>query len=338
MHPGKVKMGKSLGKIIEIFLIVIFLSACGQIEPSVVLTFPNKVTPGPTPDVADIASDYPRVDGSTSAHPLQVLIACTLLDVPCTWTDQSFFGPSSERRIGPDMFDTLSENWETVANIWHNGTHSAYMNLIDKDANFIIVARMPSDDEIRQARLRSIKLDIRPVALDAFVFLVHVDNSVKSLTLEQIRNIYTGKITTWDVLGGMGRINAYQRNPNSGSQELMDDLVMQETRMVDAPDMIFPGMMGPINAISSDPQGIGYSVYFYASFMLPDENVRLMGIEGVVPTSETIANGDYSLATEVYAVVRADMPADSTAVMLRDWLLTVDGQNVVKESGYVPIR
>jgi phosphate transport system substrate-binding protein len=102
--------------------------------------------------------------------------------------------------------------------------------------------------------------------------------------------------------------------------------------------MIFPGMMGPINAISSDPQGIGYSVYFYASFMLPDENVKLLGIEGVVPTSETIANREYSLGTEVYTVVRADMPTDSTAVMLRDWLLTADGQETVEESGYVPTR
>ncbi len=102
--------------------------------------------------------------------------------------------------------------------------------------------------------------------------------------------------------------------------------------------MIFPGMMGPINAISSDSQGIGYSVYFYASYMLPDENVKLLGIEGVDPTSETIASREYPLVTEVYAVVRADMPIDNSAVMLRDWLLTDDGQDAVKESGYVPIK
>lgn len=331
-------MKKNLGKIIAIFLIVILFSACGPVDQSSVITTPVEATPGATPDVGSIASEYPRVDGSTSAHPLQVLIACTLLDVPCTWTDQSSFGLFTERRIGPDLTDSLTETGELVTSIWHNGTHSAYVNLINKDADFIIVARMPSDDEIRQAGIKGVKLDIRPVALDAFVFLGHVDNPVESLTLDQIRDIYTGKTTEWDGLGGTGEINAYQRNPNSGSQELMDDLVMQGRRMVDAPDMIFPGMMGPINAISSDPQGIGYSVYFYASFMLPDENVKLLGIEGVVPTSKTIANGDYSLATEVYAVVRADMPTDSTAVMLRDWLLIGDGQNTVEESGYVPIR
>jgi phosphate transport system substrate-binding protein len=328
----------NLGKVRVILLITLCLSACGPIGPSIVVTPSSGKMPGPTPDVTAIVGEYPRVDGSTSAHPLQVLIACTLLDVPCAWTDQSILGPFTERRIGPDLFDTLTENGETVTSIWHNGTHSAYVKLINKDADFIIVARMPSEDEIRQAGIKAVKLDIRPVALDAFVFLAHVDNPVESLTLDQIRDIYTGEVTEWGELGGMGQINAYQRNPNSGSQELMEDLVMQGRRMVDAPDMIFPGMMGPINAISSDPQGIGYSVYFYASFMLPDENVKLLGVEGVVPTSETIASREYPLVTEVYAVVRADTAADSSAVMLRDWLLTDEGQETVEESGYVPIR
>ncbi len=177
--------------------------------------------------MADIAREYPRVDGSTSAHPLQVLVACKILDVTCEWTQPPFLDLFSERRIGPDLADSVTETGEIVTGIWHNGTHSAYVNLINKDADFIIVARMPSDDEIRQAGIRGVKLDIRPVALDAFVFLAHVDNPVKSLTLDQIRDIYTGKTTEWDELGGMGRINAYQRNPNSGSQELMDDLVMR---------------------------------------------------------------------------------------------------------------
>jgi ABC-type phosphate transport system substrate-binding protein len=102
--------------------------------------------------------------------------------------------------------------------------------------------------------------------------------------------------------------------------------------------MIFESMVGPINAIRDDPLGIGYSVFFYASYMLPDENVSLLGIDGIAPTSETIASREYSLVTEVYAVVRADMPPDSSAIILRDWLLTEEGQEAIAESGYVPIK
>jgi ABC-type phosphate transport system substrate-binding protein len=113
---------------------------------------------------------------------------------------------------------------------------------------------------------------------------------------------------------------------------------MKGTRMSDAPNMIFPSMMGPINAIHDDPLGIGYSVFYYATFMLPDENIKLLGIDGVIPTSETIASREYSLVTEVYAVVRADTAPNSPAVMLRDWFLTEGGQATVEESGYVRIR
>jgi len=327
-------MNGKLRKTATFYLALLLLLACQLVAPSDVVVAPDETVAGPTPDVTDIARDYPRVDGSTSAHPMQMYIACKILEVECRWMEAIF----SERTLFPDNSIAPTGDAETVANIWHNGTHSAYVNLINKEADFIIVARMPSEDEIREAGVKSVKLDIRPIALDAFVFLAHVDNPVDSLTREQIRDIYTGKITSWFKLGGTGTIHAYQRNRNSGSQELMDELVMRGARMIDAPDMILESMVGPINAIRDDPQGIGYSVFFYATFMLPDENVKLLGIDGVVPTSDTIASREYSLVTEVYAIVRGNMPINSTAVKLRDWLLTEEGQTAVEESGYVPIK
>jgi phosphate transport system substrate-binding protein len=107
--------------------------------------------------------------------------------------------------------------------------------------------------------------------------------------------------------------------------------------MIEAPDMMLPSMMGPLNAIAGDPSGIGYSVYYYATFMLPTEGVRLIGVDGVAPTSGSIADRSYPLTTEVYAVIREGMrDHDSSAVLLRDWLLSAEGQAVVEESGYVP--
>jgi phosphate transport system substrate-binding protein len=229
------------------------------------------------------------------------------------------------------------------------------MQLISRGADIILVAREPSEDELSAAEEAGVALDVHPIALDAFVFLVHADNPVDSLTLETVRDIYTGDITTWTELGividreypDAEPINTYQRNPNSGSQELMDQLVMRGEPMIDSPELILETMMGPIHAIGGgsdlftgeeDPWGIGYSVYYYASFMFPHNRVQLIGIDGVQPTSENIASRAYPLTTEVYVVVRADMPPESTAVLLRDWLLTEEGQAVIAESGYVPIR
>jgi phosphate transport system substrate-binding protein len=97
-------------------------------------------------------------------------------------------------------------------------------------------------------------------------------------------------------------------------------------------------MMGAVNAIGTERLGIGYSVYYYATFMLPDERVKLVSINGVKPTSDSIARRTYPLTAEVYAVMRKGTPKESTAAQLRDWLLTDEGQAAVAASGYVPLR
>jgi phosphate transport system substrate-binding protein len=309
------------------------------IEASPAPTFP----PVAKPDLTAIAADYPRVDGSTSTYPLQMVLACKILGVPCVWDTDPF---TRLRRIAPDpTYQGSPQPVERLFNIQHNGTHGSYMNLIEGTTDLILVARSPSKDELDAARAKGIALDVRPVALDAFVFLLNAENPVDSLTIETVRGIYTGEITSWAEVrvsgpqGGDlgGEIHAYQRNPNSGSQELMETLVMRDEPMIEAPDMILETMMGPVNAIAEDPLGIGYSVYFYAEFIFPEEKVKLCGIDGMEPTSDNIAKRAYPLTTEVYAVVRQGMPEDSTAMMLRNWLLTEEGQAAIAESGYVSI-
>jgi len=191
---------------------------------------------------------------------------------------------------------------------------------------------------VRQ-RIFEVKLVAEPIALDAFVFILNIENPIDNLTLEQIQEIYMGRITKWDEVGGLDSlITPYQRNDNSGSQELMKSLVMLDFPMINAPEMMLPSMMAPINAISNDPDGIGYSVYFYEQFMAPNESLKLCGVNGVVPSFETIQARIYPFTTEVYSVIRADLPTDSIAFRLRNWVLSTEGQAVVAESGYVPLE
>lgn len=325
-------MNKTIARL-SLLLLLVTLIGCQPSDPEVIVIPASEYTPGPAPDTSNIAQNYPRVDGSTSTHPLQTLAACKILNATCSWIN--FLG---NRMLLPDSSVTLQDA-EMITGIDHTGTHEAYVNLIDSNTDFILVARLPSEDEIQAARAKGVKLEVHPVALDAFVFLKHKDNQLQSLTLEQIRGIYTGKFTNWSEVGGMdGKISAYQRDPNSGSQELMESLVMKGIPMIEAPNMMLPTMIGTLYAIRDDKLGIGYSVFYYVTFMEPDENIAMFSINGVEPTSETIARRGYPLVTEVYAVLRADMPSESPAVALRDWFLTEAGQQVVEESGYVRIR
>jgi phosphate transport system substrate-binding protein len=321
-------------------LISLTFSAVNQMPEAAAAAPTPTITPTPAvkPDPAAIAKDFPRIDGSTSNKPLLVTLACTLYKVPCDWEVNPYFD-AEEKRIIPDPnFKKSPELVDKINNIKVATTHQAYLNLINGDTDFILVATVPSSDEMKAAEERGVKLDVRAVALDAFVFLVKADNPVNEITLDNIRAIYTGKLTDWAKLGGpQAIIKPYQREDNSGSQELMKSMVMKGTPTIDAPNMIVFGMMGLINMIGRDTQGIGYSVYYYAVYIIPDEKVKLLGVDGVKPTAETIGDRSYPLTSEVYAVIRQDMPADSTAVMLRDWLFTPEGQAAIAKSGYVPL-
>ncbi len=280
---------------------------------------------------------YPRVDGSTSAEPLQVLIACKLLGVNCLWKD--YFDGS--QRLKADDSDSVTEDIAGFINqnIIHNGTHGSYVNLIEGNTDLILVARAPSQDELELAEDNRVEIDIEPVALDAFVFIFNVNNPVDGLTTREIQRIYTGDITQWSEVGGTeSDINPYQRDVNSGSQQLMLSLVMKDLEMIDAPDMILEGMMGPINMISEDENGLGYSVYFYERFMAPNQHLKLIRVDAVMPNDDNIRSRSYPYATEVYVAIRNDLESDSIAYQLREWLLTDDGQKIVEESGYVPTR
>lgn len=295
-----------------------------------------------------ISMQYPSVDGSSSTEPLQKVIACHIYDVEWLWAvnsyDLTYYVVAGLR---PDQVGDLGrERGAEIANfIQHSSTHDSYMYLIEGYRDFILVARAPSRDELQAASEAGVDLDVQPVALDAFVFLANVENPAESVTVDDMRSVYTGVITSWNDLGvaeaivskPANPITPYTRNPNSGSQELMERLVMQSAPMIDARHLMEVTMIGPITAVSRDPLGLGYSVFFYASYILPEANVKLLGVDGVIPTSATIADGSYPLVTEVYAVVREDMPADSTAVLLRDWLLTPEGQAAIAASGYVPL-
>ena len=308
----------------------------------------------------------PRVNGSTSAHPLSVLTACRLLGAEYHWTQKSekkaayylanrsddwgFEGYEDERVLATyRLLAKTAEPQERLGRIIneaiavHGGTHAGYTSLIEGSADLALVARKPSEDEQTLSREKGVPLDTSPVALDAFVFIVSRTNQLPGLTADQIKGIYTGRISDWaQVGGGEGEITPYQRNRNSGSQELMETVFMQGTQLTaveegSAGRIIQTDMRGPYLALTEDFQGIAYSVFFYEHFMAASPYTRPLGVDGVVPSYETISSGEYPYVTEVYVVIRKEEPAGSRARKLRDWLLTKEGQAVVRESGYVPL-
>ncbi len=280
---------------------------------------------------------YPVVSGSSSTHPLGVLIACKMLNIPYSWKTLSFM---KAKRLMPEFTNNEKKKrqqfWQKTA---HYGTHGSYVRLIQGKADLILTARLPSPDELNLAKKQNIKLLSKPIALDALVFIVNKKNKVDNLTIEQIKRAYIRKLTNWQKVGGSNnKIRAYQKNKNSASQELMKSLVMKNQPMLEYNPMILYGMMGPINRINDDQYGLGYSVYYFENFMSLSKKIKQLAVNGVQPNYANIQSQKYPFTTEVYAVVRSDLNKRSSAYKLRNWLLSKQGQMVVKESGYVPLQ
>jgi phosphate transport system substrate-binding protein len=302
--------------------------------------------------LAAIAADYPVVDGSTSALPLHRKLACDIYGVPWKWSTD--MGKNVERNIIPDTEKNPPRQLvEKILAIKHTGTGTAYLNLVEGKADIIIVARAPSPDELAAAAKKNVVIDARPVALDAFVFLANTSNPLDNITLEQVRGIYSGKIKLWKEIGVVINpasrdepISAYQRERNSGSQELMDSLVMKGLPTIEAPNMIRTTMLGPFNAIGGDRfSGAGgdifgfcYTVYYYAANMFPHTKVKMIAVNGVKPSTETIASQKYPLIAPVIVAVLKNASPQSSAVKYRDWLFTDAGQKAIAESGYVRVK
>jgi phosphate transport system substrate-binding protein len=289
----------------------------------------------PPPPWSVTIDNFPRVDGATSTLPLDMIIACELLGVPWHWASGSGEG-SWENFVEPEgpLADAIK------AKIVHHKTHDAYLNLIDAKTDVIFQASLPSVDELAYASSRGVTLEPVPIALDALVFLLHPSNPVSGLTKAQILDIYTGRITQWDQLGGLSRaIHPYSRPKDSGSFELFDDLILEGTTLPEWPPDLKPIYMGAmVYAVSTDPDGVGYSVYYYVRNIVPAlaAGTKVAFIDGIDATSETIATRTYPLTTPTYAVTRTNLDASSNARKLVTWLTTEDGRRVVKMSGYVP--
>ena len=279
--------------------------------------------------------NYPKIDGSTSTLPLQQIIACKLLHMRYEWMqalhyDGTYFITAAD---GQDTDKFLGKN------IVHHGTHQAYINLIDNKADLILVARLPSADELAHADTKNIHFTITPIALDAFTFIVNPENPVKILTTKQIQDIYTGKITNWKEVGGNDApIKPYKRNTNSGSQELMESLVMKGLTMNNFPVEVIGGMMGAFSSVGNDRNALCYTVYYYKEVMVRGNIVKHISVDGVYPDKNTIRRKEYPFTTEVYAVVREDVDKNSPAYKLYQALLTKNGQEVIAESGYIQIK
>lgn len=278
--------------------------------------------------------DYPRLDGSTVAVPMGMEIARQHLSVD--EADLPAFV----------SFTTTHNAYVNLINRLPGATMSIYSAGISMDESHavdLILATEPSTEELALAADADVTLVTEPFCLDAFIFITHIDNPVDSLTTQQVKDIYAGRITNWSEVGGTdAEIIAYLREKNSGSQTAMEQLVMHgEAFATDrAPHLYIPAMSDLIQVIGEQlisDVSIGYTYQYYLENLYTNTDIKTLAIDGIQPTPENLRSGAYPYTTHYFAVYRAD-DENGPAGRMAAWLLTDEGQQSVRQAGYVSLR
>lgn len=268
--------------------------------------------------------EYPKIDASLATQPLAIAVT-------------------------KNFVADVGENDEEVSEFLEfSNTHPAYIKLIDGEKDLIIVTE-PSEEELAYAKEKGVELEVTPVVREGFVFYVNAKNPVDGLTIKQIQDIYSGKITNWKEVGGEDEeIVPFQRPENSGSQTGMLSLVMKDIEIMEPKkENLIGSMFDIVNLVSSYDNGInsiGYSYYYYATTMFDTldstvaERIKFLSIDGIEPSTENIKNETYPLETAYYIVIRKDEPESSLARKLKKDLLSERGQSVAEEAKYVGVK
>ena len=119
-------------------------------------------------------------------------------------------------------------------------------------------------------------------------------------------------------------------------------LLMKDETPMAAPQELKPAEMGmlidELARYNNTGNALGYSVFYYASYMYQQPGLNMLAVDGVLPSDQTIADGSYPLLNEYYVVIRAEEAEDSPARRLRDWILTAEGKAAMEKAGYIPVQ
>lgn len=186
--------------------------------------------------------------------------------------------------------------------------------------------RKAKDEEVEKYGLKMFKW-----AIDGVAIVVNPENTVKELTKQQLKDIFSGKIANWKSLAGADRpINVYTRDESSGTREVFWKKAIDQGEIIPQANVVVSnGAMK--SAIANDPYSIGY-----VSVGHIDKSVAPVALDGIIPTIETVKSGSYTVSRGLYSNTKGE--PDQLTKLFIDYLLSPEGQKIVSENGFIPVR
>jgi phosphate transport system substrate-binding protein len=246
---------------------------------------------------------------------------------------------------GSDTMVILAQKWAELymkknsavsIQVTGGGSGVGITALINGTTDICNSSRPMKSTEIEKLKARYNTLGVEiPCAKDGVTIFLNEANKVQSLTLKQLSDIYQGKTKNWKALGGNdAEIRLYGRENSSGTYVYFHDEVVKADYAASVQTL--PGTAAVVNAVKKDVNGIGYGGAAYASGVKHCAVRKDANAQAYVPSAENIAKNQYPITRNLFMYLR-NRPTGETKKYI-DWILSPEGQSIVTEVGYFPLK
>ena len=238
--------------------------------------------------------------------------------------------------VGP-IADAFAEAFKTAypnvaITVSKTGSGDGVASLIDNRCDIAMSSRFMREAEFKNAVNNGVLPVAHVIAMDGVCVVLHPSNPVQELTTEQVRDIYAGKITNWNQVGGVNRtIVVISRDTSSGTYETFENLVMQKTKMADHVEYVNSNPQAHARVRSTE----GAIGYVGIGFL--DRYVKAVKLDGVTPSRSTIAKGIFPVARPLFLFTNGYPKLGSMTHAYVTYHLTEQGQEIIESKGFVPL-
>jgi phosphate transport system substrate-binding protein len=211
------------------------------------------------------------------------------------------------------------------------GSGVGIASLLDKTCQIANSSRPIRGTELEKGLANGVNVKTNIVAMDGIVPIVHKNNSLSNITKDQLKAIYTGKISNWSQLGGPdSKIVVVSRDSSSGTFEAWGTLVL-DTQRVRKDALMQASNQAVASTVAKTPGGIGYVGLGFLS-----DEVKALTVNGVAGNKQTVLSGKFPVNRPLY--MYTDGEPKGTVKQFIDFILSVEGQKLVEEVGYVALK
>ena len=238
---------------------------------------------------------------------------------------------SGSTSVGPAM-EVVAEKYQeqnqgVSIEIQQVGSSAGVKNAIDGTSEIGMASRDLKDEE------KSSGLKETQIALDGIAVITHKNNEVKDLTTDQVKGIYTGKITNWKEVGGKDApIVVVSREDGSGTRDGFQDTVGFESEELTKDAQIGDGSGNIKTTVEGNENAIGYISFGYA-----DDAINMLTIDGVELTPENVKSNTYAIARPFVLVNKEDVISEQGKKLI-DFILSDEGQEIMESKGLISIK